>query len=214
MADAIVWKNVAVTMQSAIASAKTISAITKASPGVATSTAHGYSNGDYVYLDVNGMHQLNEKVVRVANVTTDTFEIEGVDTTSFDTFTSGTAKEITYGTSVVTALTISASGGDFDFIDITTIHDAIKKQMPGMPNAISFEMDHIWDPADAGQIAMKAASDIQERRAVKFTFGTGGKVLVFSGYVGCTGLPGGQAQDKVTTKATFTMNGTPTYYSS
>ena len=45
-------------------------------------------------------------------------------------------------------------------------------------------------------------------------FGSGGKIIYFAGYVGFTGLPGGQAQDKVTTSCVITMNGTPTYYAS
>jgi hypothetical protein len=160
------------------------------------------------------MRQLDDKVVRVANVTSGTFELEGVDTTLFDTFTSGTAQALTYGTAVTTATTISASGGDFDFIDSTTIHDNSKKQIPGLPSAISFSMDHIWDASDAGLTAMKAASDSQSKRAFKFQFGSGGKILCFNGFVGCTMLPGGQAQGLVSTKSVVTMNSTPTYYAS
>lgn len=214
MATPIAWKNVAVSMQSAIGSDITITAITKANPGVVTATAHGLSDGDIVYLEINGMYQLNEKVVRVANKTTDTFELEGVNTTDFDTFTSGTAREITFGTSVVTARSLSASGGDFGFIDTTTIHDNVQKQMPGLPNAISYQFENIWDASDTGLLAMKAASDIQAKRAFKFQFGTGGKIIYFSGYVGCSMLPGGQAQNLVTTNTVITMNGTPTYYAS
>lgn len=214
MATATVWKNVLVAMQSAIDATKTITGITKASPGVVTSTSHGYSNGDYVFLSIVGMRQLDDKVARVANVTTNTFELEGVDTTNFDTFTSGTAQKLTFGTSITTATNISASGGEFDFIDSTTIHDNSKKQIPGLPSAISFSMDHIWDASDAGQSAMKTASDSQAKRAFKFTFGSGGKILVFAGYVGFTGLPGGQAQGMVDCKSVITMNGTPTYYAS
>jgi hypothetical protein len=214
MADPIVWKNVAVTMQSALATAVAITGITKANPGVATSAAHGLSNGDILFLSVVGMHQLNDKVVRVASVDTNTFQLEGVDTTLFDTFTSGTFAEVTLGTSITSATNISASGGDFDFIDTTTIHMNAKTQIPGLPAAVSYQMDHIWDAADAGFIAMKAASDIQAKRVVKFQFGTGGKILLFSGYCGFSGLPGGQAQGLVTSKGVFTMNGTPTYYAS
>ena len=214
MATAIVWKNVAVSMQSAIAATKTITEITKASPAVATSVAHGYSNGDIVFLEVQGMRQLDQKVVRVANITADTFECEGIDSTLFDTFTSGTAAKLTMGTTISTATNISASGGDFEFIDTTTIHDPQKSQIPGLPSAISFSMDHIWDADDAGLLAMKAASDIQAKRAFKFQFGSGGQILYFVGYVGCTMLPGGQAQGLVTTSAVITMNGTPTYYAS
>lgn len=214
MATPIVWKNVAVSMQSVIAAAKTITAITKANPGVASSDAHGYANGDIVVLTINGMYQLDQKVVRVANVAAGTFELEGVDTTSFETFTSGTAQKLTFGTSVATATTINASGGEFDFIDTTTIHDNCKKQVPGLPSAISYQFENIWDASDAGLLAMKSASDIQAQRAFKFQFGSGGKIIYFSGYVGCSMLPGGQAQGLVTTSSFITMNGTPTYYAS
>lgn len=214
MASPIVWKNVAVLMESVIGTALTISAITKASPGVVSSTAHGLSNGDVVYLDIQGMHQLNEKVARVANKTNDTFELEGINSTSFDTFASGSAQKLTFGTSITTATTINASGGEFDFIDTTTIHDNTKKQIPGLPSAITYQFDNIWDASDAGLLAMKTASDIQGKRAFKFQFGSGGKILYFAGYVGCAMLPGGQAQGLVTTSSVITMNGTPTYYAS
>ena len=209
-----VWKNVAVAMQSVLAAAKTISAITKASPGVATSTAHGYSNGDIVFLTISGMYQLNDKPVRVANVTANTFELEGIDTTLFDTFSSGTAEKVTLGTSITTATTVSSSGGNFDFIDSTTIHANSKSQLPGLPEATTFTMDHIWDVTDTGLLALKSASDNQAKRVFQFTFGTGGKKMLFAGYVGCSLLPGGAAQQLVTTPSVITMNGTPTYYAS
>lgn len=207
-----VWKNVAVAMQSALAAAKTLSAITKASPGVVTSTAHGYSNGDIVFLTVSGMYQLNDKPVRVANVTANTFELEGIDTTLFETFSSGTAEKVTLGTSITTATTVSSSGGNFDFIDSTTIHANAKSQLPGLPEATTFTMDHIWDVTDTGLLALKTASDNQAKRVFQFTFGTGGKKMLFAGYVGCSLLPGGSAQQMVTTQSVITMNGTPTYY--
>lgn len=207
-----VWKNVAVSMQSALAAAKTITAITKANPGVATSTAHGFANGDIVFLTVSGMYQLNDKPVRVANVTTNTFDLEGIDTTLFDTFSSGTAELVTLGTSITTATTINSSGGNFEFIDATTIHGNAKSQLPGLPEATTFTMDHIWDVSDTGLLALKAASDNQAKRVFQFTFGTSGKKMLFAGYVGCALLPGGAAQQLVTTPSVITMNGTPTYY--
>ncbi len=214
MATVRKWSNVAVAMQSALAAAKTLTAITKANPGVATSTAHGYLNGDYVLLTVNGMYQVTGKVVRVANVTANTFELEGVNTTSFDTFSSGTAEAITFGTSITTATNITASGGDFDFIDTTTIHSNVKTQIPGAANPAKYDFENLWDVSDTGLTALKSASDAQAQRAFKFTFGTGGQIMVFAGYVGATLLPAGSAQDKVVTPATITMFGTPTYYAS
>lgn len=214
MASARKWSNVAIAMQSALGAAKTITAITKASPGVASSTAHGFSDGDYVLLSIQGMHQLNERVVRVDNAATDAFDLEGIDTSAFDTFSSGTAEKITFGTSITTATSISSSGGGFDFIDTTTIHGNAKSQIPGLPAAATYSFDNIFDVSDAGLSAMKTASDAQALRAFKFQFGIGGQIMVFAGYVGANLLPGGQAQGLVTTSTAITMNGTPTYYAS
>ena len=214
MATANKWSNVQIAMQSAIAATKTITAITKASPPVCTSTAHGYANGDYVALSVNGMWQLNDRVFRVANVAANTFELEGIDSTSFDTFTSGTAAAITFGTSISTVTNISSGGGGYDMIDQTTIHSNSKQQIPGLPAAATYTMDNIWDPSDAGLAALKVASDAQAKRAFKITFGTGGRVMAFYGYVGANLLPGGQAQGLVTTQTVITLNGTPVYYAS
>ena len=213
MANISKWSNVGVTVQSALATADTITGITKANPGVVTSAAHGLSNGNYVVLSVTGMHQLDGRVVRVANVATNTFELEGVDTSSFDTFSAGTAEAITFGTTLTTATNLSASGGDFDFLDITTIHDSIKKQVPGLANPSTFAFESIWDAADTGLIALKAASDSQARRCVKCVFANG-QIIVFSGYVAASMLPTGSAQEVVKTSVTLTVFGYMTVYSS
>ena len=210
MATAKVWKNVDVKMQSAIAAAKTITAISKASPAVVSCTAHGYSNGDIVFVLAEGMFQVDARVFRVASVATDSFALESEDSTEFDDFISGTVAKVTLGTTITTATTISSSGGDFAMIDKTTIHQNTRSEMPGLPNAINYSMEHIWDPSDAGLKAMKVASDLQQRRVFKFTIGDA--IVLFAGYVGCTLLPGGQAQDLVKTSSVFTLDGTPTYY--
>lgn len=213
MATVRKWANVAVAMESAAAGAVTITAISKASPAVCTAT-NTYTNGDYVRLSISGMYQLDGKVVRVSAASGSAFSCEGVDSTSFETFTSGTASKLTYGTSITTATSMQGSGGDFDFIDTTTIHSNTKTQIPGLGNPITYTFDNLWDIADTGQIAMKTATDAQAQKSFKFTFGTGGPIMVFSGYVGFTGSPGGSAQDKVTSQAVITAFGTPTYYAS
>lgn len=207
------WSNVQVAMQSAIAAAKTITAITKASPGVVTSAAHGYTNGDYVYLEVLGMRQLNKMVCRVASAATDTFQLEGLDTTAFDTFTSGTAKKVTLGTTITTATDINVSGGETDQIDVSTIHDTVKQTKPGAANPTVVSMNMLWDPSDAGQVALKSAADSSADRAFMFTFADAAK-WVFVGSVGFTHSPTGAAQQKVTTPCTITANGRPSTFSS
>ena len=67
-----------------------ITAATKANPVVVTAAAHGLSNGDRVYIsNVTGMTQLNNREFTVANKTTNTIELSGIDGTGFDTYSSG-----------------------------------------------------------------------------------------------------------------------------
>jgi hypothetical protein len=208
-----IWSNVQIAVQSALAAAKTISAITKASVAVATSASHGYANGDYLTLAIQGMFELDNRVIRVANVTTNTFELEGVDSTLYTTFSSGTAQAITFGTTLSVVTDVNVSGGDFDQIDVTTIHDNVKKQIPGSASPINVGMTALWDPADAGLTALKTASDARAQRAVRVTFSDSTKWL-FNGYVGCTNAPTGSGQQKVTTPLTINVFGRTTTYAS
>ena len=69
---------------------KNITNITQANPAVVTVASHGYTNGTDVWINsVGGMTQLNGRRFRIANVTTNTFELSGVDSTSYTTYTSG-----------------------------------------------------------------------------------------------------------------------------
>ena len=80
---------------------KTITAITKANPGVITSNSHGYSNGDEVLITaVVGMTELNSKRFLVASSTTNTFSLTdkdgvAINTTSYTTYSSaGTVNKV------------------------------------------------------------------------------------------------------------------------
>lgn len=205
------WTKVGVSIQSALVAADTITAITKANPAVVSSTAHGIANGAFVLLEVNGMLQVNDRVFRVANQAANTFELEGVDSTSYDTFVSGTAKEITFGTTMQTATGITASGGEFEYDDTTTIHVDVRSQIPTLATAPVFTFEQIWDLADAALVALKSASDSAAKRAIRITFANGQKVL-FNSYVGATLLPGGTAPNKVTTQVALTACAAHTVY--
>lgn len=210
---AIFWSNVQVSLQSALATANTITGITNANPGVASSPSHGKANGDYMVLTVNGMPALNDRVVRIANVTAGTFELEGVDTTLLGTFTSGSAQAITFGISMTTATGVNASGGEPEFADITTIHDNIRKQVPVVTSPMVIAFDSLFDASDAALLALKAAADALTKRAIRISYPSGAKI-VFSGYVSASLTPTGSAQEAVKTGVTLTAAGRPTVYSS
>ena len=67
-----------------------VAGATRTNPVVVNAPAHGLSNGNRVtFVGVGGMTQLNNVEFVVANVTANTVELQGVDGTDFDTFTSG-----------------------------------------------------------------------------------------------------------------------------
>jgi hypothetical protein len=67
-----------------------ITAITKANPAVVTANSHGLSNGDRVFIaSVGGMTEVNNREFTVAGVTTNTFQLSGINSSAFTTYTSG-----------------------------------------------------------------------------------------------------------------------------
>jgi Ubiquitin-activating enzyme E1 FCCH domain len=75
--------------------ATTITGITQANPGVVTDPAHGYSNGDLVFLqNIAGMTQLNQRYAIITSATTNTYTLTDmygvpIDTTGYGAYTSG-----------------------------------------------------------------------------------------------------------------------------
>jgi len=79
-----------------VEASKNITGITQASPAVVTSSSHGYSNGDHVWINsVVGMTELNGRRFTVANKTTNTFELSGINSSSYTAYSSsGTAEKV------------------------------------------------------------------------------------------------------------------------
>lgn len=216
MGNPIFWTNVGVDVQTALAAAIPISAISKATTGVATYTgAIAPSVGDYVVLTANGMSEVNDRIFRVANVLTGpkTFELEGEDTTAYGTFTSGSIQVITFGASMGIAQTINVSGGDPEYADTTTIHDQIRKRAPVVVSPLSLSMDALFDLTDPAFVELNKAYKSKTKRAIRLRFGTGAKMLL-TGFASAAGVPTGQAQGVVQMKLGIEAQNTPSIYSS
>lgn len=98
--------------------AKSITAISNANPGVITSASHGLSNGAFVEVK-SGWQGINERIWRVSGVANGTLALEGADTTSTVQFPAGTGvgtlREITGFTQITQILETSTSGGEMQF---------------------------------------------------------------------------------------------------
>ncbi len=101
-------------------SSKSISGITKANPAVVTSAGHGFNNGDVVWIsDVKGMTNVNDQAFVVANKTTNTFELQGVNSGSYKKYKSaGTIRkcQVSDCSIVITAASHGLNDGDDVYI--------------------------------------------------------------------------------------------------
>ena len=105
-------------------SAKTLTAMTNANPGVFTSNNHQLSNGDEVFLNIFGMGDtyladLQNRNFKIANVTTNTFTLtdlfgNAIDTTSMGSFSAGETQTVDKIFEVATPYT-SAQLADINF---------------------------------------------------------------------------------------------------
>jgi hypothetical protein len=206
MAVINVWSKVGVAVQTLLAAPKVITAISKANPAVATSAAHGLANGTAVLFKVNGMRQLDYYVGRVANTAAGTFEIEGVDSTTFDTFASGTVEAITFGAQASTFQDVSASGGEAASIAISTIHDDQDFEIPGNRSPLVFTFGSLWDPADPALLALKKFDDVKTPCCVQLTFATGAKIFM-AAFASASLAPTGSSGQPVTTPVSLRLRG-------
>lgn len=212
----IFWTNVGVDVQTALAAAITITNISKAATGVVSySGGVDPANGDYIALTANGMSEVGDRVFRIASVNgaANTFELEGENTTDYQTFVSGSFQVITFGASLTIAQNIAVSGGDTEFADVTTIHDLVRKRVPTIVSPMSLAMDNIFDLTDPGFIELNKAHKSKTKRAIRLRFGTGAK-MVLTGYASAAGVPTGQAQGVVQMKMAIEAQNLPTVYAS
>lgn len=150
---------------SAFASARTVTAVTNASEAVVTSAAHGYSNGDTVEI-TSGWGRLNKRAFRIKTVATDTFVLEGADTTNTNFFPVGTGvgtvRKATTFTQITKVLGVNSSGGDpknvaFKYVE-SDVEFSLNDGFTATNQTMELDADSI---SEAGYVALKALTDVQ-----------------------------------------------------
>lgn len=172
------------------AATQAVSAITNANPGVATSTSHGYSNGDILLLSMPS--RLDQRVVRVAATATNTFELEGINTTSTTQYPSGfgvgTASEVSTFVSLSQVTDVTASGGEQQFFQWTYLEDGRQRQRPTFKNSRALSVTLDYDPSLAWHQALLDADAAGTVYVIRASLPSGAKIY-YSMYVGFDGEP-------------------------
>lgn len=160
-------------VQDTLGTATAITALTKANPGVATSASHGLANGAVLVFNVSGgMVELDEQGVRIANVATDTFELEGLDTTNYSTWTAGTFQEVTAWHTLCQSTNLDI--GNATPTELPGENFCSKKQviLYGLPGATSGTIDIQHDAQLTALQEIKAAN-VSDCLAFRVTWNNG-----------------------------------------
>lgn len=201
-------------IQTAMAAAQSVSAITKADPGVLSYSGDDPANGDYFALvNIAGMTELQDGVVKVSNVNaaSNTYELTDQDTRDFTDFISGSMRKITFGAELEVATGFTISGGDTKFATYSLLKDKQELEIPVGYNKASASVPAIWDPQDAGMAFVRNAARTSQKLAMKIQFPDGLEMLFF-GYVGASGLPSAQnAQSIMETNISISLATVPLY---
>lgn len=196
--------------------AKTVSAITNADPGVATATAHGFSDGDIVVMS-SGWANLDGRVARVDNSVTNAFDMEGVNTTSTTRFPAGagagTAKEVSGFVQLTGILGVSSSGGEQQFWEGAPLESLRNIRIPTTQSAAGIELTVSDDPAASWYDHVKDAADEITPRVVLVTLSSGAKLYYYC-YVGMAVIPSLDRDQPMTVNVSLSLVSEPTRYAS
>lgn len=173
-----------------LAAAKTVTAITNANPGVASSTAHGYADGSILLLSMPS--RLDQRVVRVDNTAANAFDLEGIDTTLTTVYPTGfgvgTAQLASTFVSLSQVTDVASAGGEQQFFQWVYLEDGRQRQRPTFKNARSMTLTLDYDATLAWHDALLAADLANTVYVMRATLPTGATIY-YSVYVGYDGEP-------------------------
>lgn len=161
------------------AAAKTITAVTNASPAVASSTAHGYVDLDPVLLS-SGWEDATDAVFEVDQLTADTFGITGLDSSNTTWFApgsgAGTAQKVSTWVEVPQVLTISPNGGGIKYGTVDPLGSRQAKKQPIGFEAVGLDLKIGYDANNAVIKTLQTLTRVNTKVAVKLVIPGGGRV--------------------------------------
>ncbi|WP_137279224.1 phage tail protein [Pseudomonas rhizoryzae] len=197
-----------------LSTAKTITAVSNALPAVVTSTAHGLSNGDIVML-TSGWSKLDNRVARVSGVTTDTFQLEKVDTSNIQIYTpsggTGSFVKVMTRTEITKVTDFTTSGGEQQFATVGYLSEDDDRQFPSNRNPQSVSIP-VQDEPDAAYVAVVEGFGEAKIGTVLFVIFPSGGMIVLPGFVSITQLPTMSRNQVMTRTISFSLSSRSTRY--
>lgn len=159
-----------------------VSAVTQASPGVATSTAHGLADGTVgVFSGVSGMVQLEGQAARVDAPAANTFTLQGLNTASMSAYNAGNFTPVSAWSTLSECDQYDIGGGSADKIDVTCLIDVVKQEENGLlpTQSATLQIKSTDVPSEAMSL-IEAAAQSGAKLVFRVTL-QNGAVRIFNG---------------------------------
>lgn len=194
----------------------TVTALSNASEAVATAT-NTLADGDYVEV-TSGWSRLSGKVARVKAASGTGFTLEGIDTSDVTVYSpgsgTGTVRKINGWTQVQQILSTTSSGGDQQFVTFQPVEADHETRIPTTKSAAGLDMSIADDPSLLGYIALSAANDDRNPRALKCAL-SNGSVILYNAYCSLNKTPSMTVNQVMACQATLSfLNSDPVRYAS
>jgi hypothetical protein len=203
-----------ISIASGYGSALTVSALTNANPAVATSTAHGLANGDFVEV-TSGWSRLTNKVCRVSGITANTFNLEAIDSTLTTIYPAGTGigtvRKVTGYTQLSQILSSSSSGGEQQFLEYQFLEADAQKRIPTFKSASGLTFSVADDTTQPGYQLAVVANDDRLPRAVKITLPSA-SIISYNAYISINKTPSLTVNELMAIEATMSLLAEPVRY--
>lgn len=206
-----------VAIASGYGSAKTMSALTNADPGVATlPTGHGVANGDFIEV-TSGWSRLTDKIVRAVSVVAQAVGLEGIDTTLTTIYPAGegtgSVREITGWTQLQQILQSTSQGGEQNFLEYQLLEADAAKRIPTFKSPAGLTFSIADDPSLAGYQLASEANDDRLQRAVKITL-PNGAIILYNAYISLNKTPSLTVNEIMAVEVTLSLLNEPVRYAS
>ena len=171
----VIGLNTRVEVAATYGSAVAVTGVTKANPAVVSKTSHGLSNDTVGYFStVAGMVQLEDQAFRIKNSNTDDFECQGLDTTTYSTFTSGNIITVSTWSTLSEATSWQQGGGTPNPRTVTRLIDVIARTRAGLLSEQTISLNiYAQESPSAAMDLLTAAARTQGKVVMRITLSSG-----------------------------------------
>jgi hypothetical protein len=197
-----------------LGTAKGITALSNADPARATSTAHGFLDGNEVLL-TSGWEEATDAIYRLDVNDANSFDLLGLDASDTGLYAAGggtgTAQLVSGWTEIPQVLGIGGGGGDPRY---TTISPLKRRQPINMPVGFNPSNIELTLGQDESLPAMQALRRISRRRGkVGYKMAiSGGAVIYAYGTLALNNMPSLQSGQAITLRLAISVDGQPVVY--